>query len=84
MAKPRYRVGRSLGRTIYQGPESTDVIGMMDTPDLAALVVAALNAYPATLFGERVLECVHMTEPVVDNDRRRVRFALLTVDAPDG
>ena len=35
-----YRVGRSLGRTIYRGD---DLIGMMDTPELAAMVVAALN-----------------------------------------
>jgi hypothetical protein len=37
----RWRVGRSVGRTVYQGDE---LIGVMDTPELAALVVAAVNA----------------------------------------
>lgn len=45
---PRYRVGRSLGRTVYRvvGAEPSnddELIGLMDTPELGALVVAALN-----------------------------------------
>lgn len=36
----RYRVGRTLGRTIYDGDT---LIGMMDTPELGAMVVEALN-----------------------------------------
>lgn len=39
--EPRYRVGRHLGRTIYDGDR---LIGMMDTPELGAEVVDALNA----------------------------------------
>lgn len=49
-----WRTGRSVGRTIYRqaGDEASrrDVlIGLMDTPELAALVVAAVNAYPQAL-----------------------------------
>jgi hypothetical protein len=45
---PRYRVGRSLGRTVYRivGAEPSnddELIGLMDTPEFGALVVAALN-----------------------------------------
>lgn len=43
-----YRTGRSLGRTIYRQvgdePSKDDVfIGIMDTPELAEMVVGALN-----------------------------------------
>lgn len=43
-----YRVGRHLGRTIYQmtGDRPSDrdqFIGIMDTPELADMVVDALN-----------------------------------------
>lgn len=46
----RWRVGRKVGRTLYlqsgPRPEDTDVlIGCMDTPDLAAIAVAAVAAY---------------------------------------
>jgi hypothetical protein len=37
----RYRVGRHLGRTIY---DQDRLIGIMDTPELGALVAEALNA----------------------------------------
>lgn len=38
----RWRVGRKLGRTLYRD----DVcVGMVDTPELAAEIVVALNAY---------------------------------------
>lgn len=44
----RWRVGRKVGRTIYQqiGPEASDddpLIGVMDTPEFAQLVVEAVN-----------------------------------------
>lgn len=39
-APQRYRVGRHLGRTIY---DEDTLIGIMDTPELGALVVEALN-----------------------------------------
>jgi len=38
-----WRVGRKVGRTLYRGDT---LIGVMDTPDLAAAVVAAVNAKP--------------------------------------
>jgi hypothetical protein len=43
-----YRTGRKVGRTIYHqvGPEPSDddeLIGLMDTPVLAALFVFAMN-----------------------------------------
>ncbi len=51
-AHHRYRVGRSLGRTIYQQvgdePSKTDIcLGMMDTPELGQMVVDALNTVNA-------------------------------------
>lgn len=51
---PAWRVGRSVGRTIYRmvGPEASKqdvLIGMMDTPELAAQVVEAVNAQRARL-----------------------------------
>jgi len=44
----RLRVGRKVGRTLYiqLGEEPSDddeLCGMMDTPELAAIVVAAVN-----------------------------------------
>lgn len=36
-----WRVGRKVGRTVYDGDT---LIGVMDTPELAARVVAAVNA----------------------------------------
>lgn|SRR5262245_33040231 len=49
MKGERLRVGRRVGRTIYVqlGPQPSDsdpLIGVMDTPALAAAVVAAVNA----------------------------------------
>ena len=46
---PAWRTGRKVGRTIYaqMGNEPSDndpLIGVMDTPDLARLVVRAVNA----------------------------------------
>ena len=51
---PAWRVGRSVGRTIYRmvGPEASKadvLIGMMDTPELAAHVVEAVNAQRSRL-----------------------------------
>ena len=45
---PAWRVGRSVGRTLYRmaGAEASKadvLIGVMDTPELAAQVVAAVN-----------------------------------------
>lgn len=45
---PAWRTGRSVGRTVYRmvGAEAAKadiLIGVMDTPDLAAQVVAAVN-----------------------------------------
>lgn len=41
---PRFRTGRKLGRTIYDGDA---LIGVMDTPELATMFVEAANASPA-------------------------------------
>ncbi len=40
---PRWRVGRSVGLTVYLDDV---LVGLMDTPGLAAQVVEALNANP--------------------------------------
>jgi hypothetical protein len=47
-----YRTGRKVGRTIYNqiGPEPSDddeLVGLMDTPVLAALFVMAMNNFRA-------------------------------------
>jgi hypothetical protein len=49
-----WRTGRKVGRTIYDAsppteanPEGGRLIGVMDTPALAAFVVAAVNAMDA-------------------------------------
>lgn len=39
----RWRVGRTLGRTLYLDGR---VCGMVDTPEMAAAIVAAMNATP--------------------------------------
>ena len=36
----RWRVGRKLGRTLYKDDRC---VGMVDTPELAAEIVAAMN-----------------------------------------
>lgn len=38
---PRWRVGRTLGRTLYVDDKC---VGMVDTPELAAAIVEAMNA----------------------------------------
>jgi hypothetical protein len=48
----RLRVGRKVGRTIYiqtgEEPSTSDqLVGVMDTPELARLVVDAVNARAA-------------------------------------
>lgn len=40
-APPRWRVGRKLGRTLYKDGV---FCGTMDTPELAAAIVEAMNA----------------------------------------
>ena len=56
----RWRTGRKVGRTIYaqSGPEASDedvLIGMMDTPELAAAAVAAHNVVRRAGFDSAVL-----------------------------
>lgn len=53
-APEMWRTGRSVGRTIYRmvGPVASKddvLIGVMDTPQLAVRVVAAVNAASAAL-----------------------------------
>jgi len=67
-----WRVGRSVGRTLYNDDEI--LIGVMDTPELAALVVQAVNAdgglrqaaqaaYDALTLITRDVECFNFTGP---------------------
>lgn len=47
-----WRTGRSVGRTVYRQvgdghAEEDELIGVMDSPELAALVVDAVNAWTA-------------------------------------
>lgn len=49
--RPRLRVGRTLGRTLYIVTPGEDrladrCIGIVDTPELAAMIVAAVNGEP--------------------------------------
>jgi hypothetical protein len=44
-----WRVGRKVGRTVYDTNDT--LIGVMDTPELAARVVAAVNARESCPFG---------------------------------
>ena len=53
-----WRVGRKVGRTIYlqAGEEPSDddrLIGMMDTPELAQIVAAAVNSLQQPVPGIR-------------------------------
>lgn len=48
MMRDRYRVGRSLGRTVYRAVGDEDskddvLLGLMDTRELGQMVVDALN-----------------------------------------
>lgn len=48
MRPPRLRTGRKVSRTLYEqlGPEPSDadpVVGLVDTPELAAEIAAAVN-----------------------------------------
>lgn len=67
MSQTRWRVGRKLGRTIYEAvgsePSDADVlIGMMDTVELAESVVRAFNHHRYTvdsyLVGPAIAPCV--------------------------
>ena len=40
MSEPKWRVGRKLGRTLYVGEQC---VGMVDTKELAAAIVARMN-----------------------------------------
>lgn len=47
---PAWRVGRKVGRTVYIGDE---LVGVMDSPELASQVVSAVNAALAAAGAER-------------------------------
>jgi len=51
---PPIRVGLNVGRTLYKGDGPDDLIGVMDTRELAAFVAFARTALP--LLAQRVLE----------------------------
>ena len=48
-SRQRLRVGRKIGRTVYvherNDPDTGILIGVMDTPELAAMIVEATNRY---------------------------------------
>jgi hypothetical protein len=50
-----WRVGSKVGRTVYN--EHDDLIGVMDTPALAARVVEAVNSHDAAGGGEPMSAC---------------------------
>lgn len=58
--EPRYRVGRSVGRTIYDGDK---LIGLMDTPEQAAEAVEAMNARYRVLWDRCNPETGHHSTP---------------------
>lgn len=55
-----YRVGRKVGRTIYrqtderQPADGDELIGMMDTRELAAFAVEGMNAHQAARSADSV------------------------------
>lgn len=49
----RWRVGRSVGRTIYIGDR---LVGLMDTPELAQQVVDAVNWEPGEAWYRELVE----------------------------
>jgi hypothetical protein len=65
----RWRVGRRVGRTIYRmvGPDPSDndqLIGMMDTVDLARRAVLANNF----LFGQESITVDVLEAPFLNNN----------------
>lgn len=71
-ATPRWRVGTKLGRTLYRDGVC---VGMLDTPELAREVVAALNAAPvsaATVEDRRCIHGIPMSDRAWDNPHRHV------------
>lgn len=88
----RYRVGRKLGRTVYRDDE---LIGVMDTPELGALVAEALNEHEqirrevthACPIGDAVLTpCCNRTPfELPRTDRMTLNPALITCrqETPD-
>lgn len=58
------RTGRKVGRTVYVmtggPPERDDLVGVMDTAELAAMVAAAVNV--VVLIGE------HLADPRFEGD----------------
>lgn len=54
MPAETWRVGRKLGRTLYVDDQ---VVGMVDTPELAARIVAAMNGKACCADPERTWRC---------------------------
>lgn len=53
-----WHAGRTTGRALYDGDGPDDLIGVMDTRELAAVVVVAVNATNAALRGAEGQESV--------------------------
>jgi hypothetical protein len=73
MDSMRFRVGRTVGRTIYRqvGSDPSDVdelIGVMDTAGLAALAVAAMNGGAAEVYhaARRLCACIVASAHLLD------------------
>ena len=74
----RWRVGRKLGRTLYRD----DVcVGMVDSTELAATIVKAMNA-KATARAR--MEALGMKEPNEELQRENLRENLGTIETPKG
>lgn len=81
------RAGRKVGRTLYLqlGPEPSDndpLVGLMDTRELAAEVVAARNLLPLLLdVAETAQRLLPLMYPSVRFDRLRDALANLAAEA---
>lgn len=55
-----WHAGRTVGRTLYQGDGPDDLIGIMDSRELAAFVALARNHLP------RLLAVARLVQPYMD------------------
>ena len=66
MDKLKFRVGRKVGRTIYSDDQ---LIGVMDTVELATQVVNALNCHQEMLDALKAVAKAAKAEPAMNNQR---------------
>lgn len=65
-----WRTGRKVGRTVYFNDQ---IVGLMDTPELAGMVTASANVATATLNDERLKALRHAAKAA---ERMKVASAL--------